>query len=155
PQAVRNRFVRSPDEPEYTHPLAVGCCSSCGTVQLADPPPVAELRPRFGWLSYNEPEGHLDELAAGLAKLSGITPRSVFAGLTYKDDSTLARLKRLGFATTWRSEMHADLGIESPFAGIESVQERLTPATAETLAAKFSRPDVLLVRHVLEHTHDT
>ena len=53
PQAIRNRFLRSREEPEYTHPLALGCCCSCGTVQLADPAPVAELRPRFGWLSYN------------------------------------------------------------------------------------------------------
>ena len=86
--------------------------------------------------------------------MPGITPHSAFAGLTYKDDSTLARLNRLGFAATWRPDMHADLGIASPFAGIESLQERLTPATADALAAKFGRPDVLLVRHVLEHTHD-
>ncbi len=46
-------------------------------------------------------------------------------------------------------------GLPARIAGIESVQERLTPATAGALAAKFGRPDVLLVRHVLEHTHDT
>src|SRR5687767_8948993 len=92
PQAIRNRFLRRSAECEYTHPLAVGCCRACGTVQLADPPPVAELRPRFDWVRYNEPERHLDEVARALAQLPGITPRSVFAGLTYKDDSTLARL---------------------------------------------------------------
>lgn len=155
PQSLGNRFLRSADEPEYTHPLAIGCCPSCGTVQLADPPPVAELCPRFGWLRYNEPERHLDDLVAVLTRLPGITLHSTFAGLTYKDDSTLARLNQRGFASTWRPELQADLGIASAFAGIESVQERLTPSTAETLASKFDRPDVLLVRHVLEHTHDT
>ena len=155
PQAIRNRFLRSPEEPAYTHRLTIGCCCACGTVQLLDPPPVAELCPRFDWINYNEPERHLDEVAMALARLPGITQESKFAGLSYKDDSTLARLNRLGFAATWRPEMQADLGIESPFAGIESIQERLTPGTAEKLAAKFGQPDVLLVRHVLEHTHDT
>jgi SAM-dependent methyltransferase len=155
PQAIRNRFLRAPDEAEFTHPLSLDYCGSCGTVQLADPPPVAELRPRYGWLSYNEPEGHLDHLAGVLAKLPDVTPRSTFAGLTYKDDSTLARLNRLGFAHTWRPDMRRDLRIEAPNSGIESVQATLTPAEGFRLAAKFDRPDVLLVRHVLEHTHDT
>jgi hypothetical protein len=155
PQAIRNRFLCSSDESQYTHGLAIGCCCACGTVQLLDPPPVAELRPRFDWIKYNEPERHLDEVAATLARLPGITPESKFAGLSYKDDSTLARLNALGFAATWRPEIRADLGIESSFAGIESIQERLTPSVAETLAVKFGQPDVLLVRHVLEHAHDT
>lgn len=155
PQAVRNRFLRSPDEAEFTHPLAVGCCTSCGIVQLADPPPVDEVRPRFAWISYNEPERHLDELVGVLTHLPGVTRASSFAGLTYKDDSTLARLNRLGFANTWRSDLRYDLGIPEPNSGIESVQAKLTPAHALRLAAKFDRPDVLIVRHVLEHTHDT
>jgi hypothetical protein len=155
PQAVRNRFLRSRDDREYTHPLAIGCCRACGTVQLADPPPVGELRPRFGSIRYNEPESHLDHVAAALARLPGVTPGSAFAGLTYKDDSTLARLNRLGFAATWRPDPQSDLGIDCAFAGIESVQEQLTPRAAEILTTKFGRPDVLLVRHVLEHAYDT
>lgn len=155
PQAIRNRFLRASDEVEFAHNLEIGYCGSCGTVQLVDPPPVDEVRPRFGWITYNEPEGHLDALADVLTKLPGITPRSTFAGLTYKDDSTLSRLNGLGFANTWRPEMEASLGISAPFAGIESVQEKLTPEHAKALVARLGQPDVLLVRHVLEHTHDT
>jgi hypothetical protein len=155
PQPIRNRLLDAPGEEDSAYSLAVGHCSSCGTVQLADPPPAAALRPRFGPVVYNEPERHLDEVADTLARLAGISPRSAFAGLTYKDDSTLARLNRLGFPATWRPDPGADLGIESPFAGIESVQETLTPAAAERLTERYGRPDVLLVRHVLEHTHNT
>src|SRR5262245_10133609 len=89
PQALRNRFLRSRDESEYTHQLAVGVCSSCGMGQLASPPPACELRPRFDWISYNEPEQHLDLVASRIAQLPGMTGRSVVAGLSYKDDSTL------------------------------------------------------------------
>lgn len=155
PQAVRNRFLRSAGEAEFTHPLAAGYCPACATVQLADPPPVDEVRPRFPWVSYNEPERHLDELVAGLARLPGVTPRSSFAGLTYKDDSTLARLRRLGFENTWRPDLRYDLGVAAPNSGIESAQSRMTPLAGRALAAKFGRPEVLVVRHVLEHTHDT
>ena len=155
PQAIRNRFVTTVEEREYRHGLRLGVCRACGTVQLEKPPPVGELRPRFGWITYNEPEQHLDDVAAALAGLPGITPLSRFAGLTYKDDSILARLNRLGFVNNWRPEMKADLGIDEPHSGIESIQARLIPETAETLAATFGSPDVLIVRHVLEHTHDT
>ncbi|MBA4186957.1 MAG: SAM-dependent methyltransferase [Planctomycetaceae bacterium] len=155
PQAIRNRFLRSEVEPEFTHPLSLGCCSTCGTVQLIDPPPIDQVRPQFSWISYNEPERHLDSLVEHLMQLPGITPDSTFAGLTYKDDSTLTRLKRFGYAKTWRPDIRIDLGIESPFAGIESIQAQLQPGLAEKLAAQFGRPDLLLVRHVLEHTHDT
>lgn len=154
-QAIRNRYLRSPGEKEYRHALKLGVCRQCGTVQLADPPPVAEVRPRFDWISYNEPERHLDELVSVLTRLPGITTGSTFAGLTYKDDSSLCRLNRLGFARTWRPDLRVDLQIYEANAGIETVQERLTPETAVALAKKFDRPDVLLVRHVLEHTHDT
>ena len=155
PQAVRNRFLRSAGDLEYTHPLSIGYCGSCGVVQLTAPPPADELRPRFEWVTYNEPERHLDDLVRTLTRLPGVTPASTFAGLTYKDDSALARLNRLGFSNAWRPDVRADLGIAEPFAGVESVQAELRPEGAKRLAAKFGRPDVLLVRHVLEHTHDT
>ncbi len=155
PQAVRNRYVRSPEEDEYRHGLAIGCCAACGTVQLAEPPPVCELRPRFDWISYNEPERHLDDLVEEVARLPGVTAQSVFAGISYKDDSTLTRLARRGVEATWRPDPGRDLGIDEACAGIESIQEQLTPACAGRLIAQFGRPGVLIVRHVLEHTHDT
>ena len=155
PQAIRNRFLRSREEREYRHGLAIGCCAICGTVQLASPPPVSELCPRFGWLSYNEPERHLDELVERIACLPDVTARSVFAGVSYKDDSTLARLARRGVETTWRPDPRRDLDIDSACAGIESIQERLAPGCAGKLVARFGRPSVLIVRHVLEHAHDT
>jgi hypothetical protein len=155
PKAIRNRFLRAPQEETYAHPLAVGACRLCGMVQLADPPPVEELLPRVDWIRYNEPEQHLDELAARLTQLPGVSPHCVFAGLSYKDDSTLERLNRLGYAATWRPDCRDDLGIRSVHAGIESIQEKLRPRLAAALARKFARPDVLVVRHVLEHTHQT
>jgi hypothetical protein len=154
PQPLTNRFLRSPDEPEYRHPCKLGVCRACGVVQLESPVPLDEMRPRFDWIVYNEPESHLDDVADVIARLPGITPASAVGGITYKDESTLRRLNKLGLPNTWLAHVRDDLGVESPLGGIESVQDRLTPPTAEKLAAKYGKPDVLLVRHVIEHCHD-
>ena len=154
PQALTNRFLQSRDEAEYLHPCKLGVCRSCGTLQLESPVPVAEMRPRFDWISYNEPESHLDEVANVIAKLPGISADSTIGGITYKDESTLKRLNALGLPKTWLAHIRDDLGVDSPLGGIESVQDKLTVGTADRLAEKFGRPDVLLVRHVLEHSYD-
>src|SRR5205823_4905228 len=40
-------------------------------------------------------------------------------------------------------------------AGVESVQERLTPGAADALAGRHGKAEVVVVRYVLEHAHDT
>ncbi len=154
PQTLTNRFLRSAGEAEFAHPCKLGVCRRCGTIQLESAVPVAEMRPRFDWIVYNEPEAHLDEVAGVLRGLPGVTPASTVGGLTYKDDSTLKRLNALGLPNTWLAHARDDLGVESPLGGIESIQAALTPATTDRLVAKYGRPDVLLVRHVLEHSYD-
>jgi hypothetical protein len=154
PQPIRNRFLASRDGVEYLHPLVVGYCRACGVVQLHQPPPPQELRARFDWITYNEPEGHLDQLAEDIARLPGLTNQSVVCGISYKDGSTLRRLGERGFARTWTIDLRADLGIDEPCAGIESVQDCLTPEIARAVTAKHGRADVVVVRHALEHSHD-
>jgi hypothetical protein len=153
PQPLANRFLRSPDEVEYVHPCKVGICRACGTVQLESPVPVGEMRPRFDWLTYNEPERHLDDVADVLAALPGLTPNSAVGGVTYKDDSTLKRLAARGFRNIWRADPMADLGVDSPLGGIESIQDRF-PHAAGQLVSRYGQADLLLVRHILEHAAD-
>lgn len=154
PQPLTNRFLRAAAESEYRHPCRLGVCRSCGVVQLESPVPLDEMRPRFDWIAYNEPESHLDDVADVIARLPGITPASAVGGVTYKDESTLRRLNKLGLPNTWLAHLRDDLGVSSPLGGIESVQDRLTVPTAERLAARYGRPAVLLVRHVIEHCYD-
>ncbi len=111
------------------------------------------VKSRFEWLSYNEPEGHLDNLVTRLCRLPGIGRDARIVGLTYKDDTTIARFKRLGYTNTFRYDMRADLALQDPCAGLESVQSTLDASTASSLAAKHGVADLLLVRHVLEHAH--
>lgn len=82
-----NRFLKEPGDCE-THPLVVSQCEACGLVQLDNPMPSAMKASRFDWIRYDEPEGHLDALAEVLRTLGLTNVR----GMSYKDDSLIARL---------------------------------------------------------------
>ena len=153
-QPLTNRFLRSAGEPEYTHPLGVGVCGACGTVQLDAVAPAEELRPRFEWIAYNEAEGHLDDVTQVLVQLPGVTAHSTVLGLGPHDASTMRRLGERGFTGGRQADRRADLGVEHPLGGVESIQQSLTRSTAERLVRKFGRPDVVLLRYVLEHAQD-
>lgn len=153
-QPPSNRFLPVGQAVNDTHPLRFAQCGYCGLFQLADPMPPEVVKSRHQWLSYNEPEGHLDTLVQYLIGLPGITPGSRIVGLTYKDDSTLSRLSRLGYGNTFRFDLAADFGVTDAFGGLESIQFAVNPTLTGVLAAKRGRADILLVRHVLEHAHD-
>ncbi len=154
-QPVCNRFITSLSEEEYFHPLIFNQCKACGLIQINDPVPVGELIPRYDWITYNEPESHLDGLAEMISSLPGIKKDAYVCGLSYKDDSTLRRLKGLGFKNVNRIDPTNDLGIKAQRAEIESLQDRMTPEAATAIGRKYGLADVILVRHILEHTHDT
>lgn len=150
-QPLSNRFLRHPEEKEYTHPLALGQCAGCGLIQTVTPVSARELAPRFSWITYSEPEGHLDKLVRLLTALPGLAPQAVVVGISFKDDSTLARFRREGWNRTWRLDPGADLGIDVPGAGVETIQDRLTTEAARAIAARRGLADILVVRHILEH----
>src|SRR5215831_7083861 len=122
-QPVANRFLRAPGDPEEQFPIALQQCQACGLVQIEQPVPAHALIPPYDWVTYNEPEDHLDALVEILTGLPGIGPGAVAGGLSFKDDSTLARLGRKGLGT-WRLELDADLGVSGGARshGVETVQ---------------------------------
>jgi len=152
-QPPSNRFVPVGTTVDDAHPLQLGQCVDCGLLQLVAPMPVDMVRARYVWLTYNEPEGHLDTLVQHLKVLRGITPSSRIVGLTYKDDTTLTRFNRQGYENTFRYDLKADFGVADPCAGLETIQAALDNATADRLVARHGKADLLIVRHVLEHAH--
>jgi len=153
PHPICNRYLTTADAPEFAHPMVIGQCGACGLVQTLDPVPAAELVPAVDWIAYNEPEGHLDAVAETLACLPGLKPGAVCAGVSFKDDTLLARMQRRGL-TAWRLDMEADLGITRKGCGVESIQARLDLARAATITAKRGGADLVIARHILEHAHD-
>lgn len=152
-QPPSNRFFR-PDEPQSEcHSLVLGCCGVCGLVQLIQPMAPDMVRSHHAWISYNEPEGHLDRMTDDLIGLCGLGEGARILGLSYKDDTTLARFNRRGLALTYRLDPSSDLGIEDPLVGLEGIQKSMTAERAAWLADRHGQADLLLVRHVLEHAH--
>jgi hypothetical protein len=154
PQAICHHFLDGSDS-EAAHPLILGECGNCGLVQLLDRIAPSDLVPRFDWLVYTEPEHHLDQLVALLRHLPGLSPATNICGLSHKDESTLQRFRDHGFARAWRVDRAADLGITNPREGIETIQQRIEPKLAAGLHSKYGAPDLVIARHILEHTHDT
>jgi len=152
-QPISNRFVQKQGESEALFSLRFTLCRDCGIMQLADCIPPDELRPRFDWIIYNEPEEHLDAMVEMLAGLEGINANSAFLGLSFKDDSTMHRLARKGFPKTNRIDP-AMVGVKEKGAGIETLQRHVTPAQMRKVAQANGRADMLIVRHVLEHAYD-
>lgn len=136
-------------------PLILGQCKSCGLVQLIKFTPIKKLIPRYDWISYNEPEEHLDRLAKTITKLPGINKYSKVCGLSYKEDTLLKRLKKKGFKNTWRMDPKKDLQIMSKKANLETIQNKINNEIIGRLQKKKGNQDVIIVRHILEHTHDT
>lgn len=154
-QPLCNRFVSRPGDPEFLHPMVVGSCASCGLVQLiGELVPADEMRPRVDWITYREPEKHLDHLAQQVAELPGLTAGSTAVGVSFKDDSLLTRLReRLG-ARTYRLDASRDLGIKASGAGVETIQHHLNEVTASRIAHFRGRADIVVARHILEHAHE-
>jgi len=153
-QPVTNRFLTRADSMETVRSLILAQCPDCALVQLGSPWAAADLQPQVDWISYREPEDHLDELVAEIVKLPSVTPGSSICGITVKDDSTLERFQRRGFSRTWRVDMARDIGIADRRAGVETLQEKLTPDVAKVIALSRGPADLVFIRHVVEHAHD-
>lgn len=151
PQPVSSHFTVQPGQTVCEHPLALSVCGHCGAVQLARPFPFRDLVPPYDWITYREPEGHLDAVVEKLIALPTMTAGSRILGLSFKDRSTLDRLRSKGFQNTQLLDLYADLGANYPNANIESVSGLLTKEKARSLLRRRGPADTLIARHVLEH----
>ena len=152
-QPIGNRYLAEADAPEALFPLALGLCERCGAAQLTEWPTADQLRPAVDWITYNEPEAHLDELAQAVARLPGLNPDGLVVGVSLKDGTLLQRLSQLGVGRCYRLDERADLNIEGSGAGVETVQARLTPERAAGLVARHGPAQLVVARHIVEHAH--
>jgi len=153
-QPPSNRFVGGAIEDSDKHPLILGQCQNCGLIQLVNPMPAQSVLSRYDWIVYNEPESHLDRMVDDLISLTGLKKNSSILGLTYKDDTTLERFKKRGYEKNYRLSLSEDLKIKNPLAGLETIQEFVSTTSLDSLTLYENKPDLLLVRHVLEHAHN-
>lgn len=153
-QPPSNRFEVAGHAESDRHPLIVGQCQACALVQLVDPMPTEMVASRFDWLTYNEPESHLDRTVDKLGKLLGGAHASAnIQGLTYKDESTLRRFKARGSQRCVEVDLPRLVDADIPRTAIERIQDLVSVDNCQRAAKEFGRADLLIVRHVLEHAH--
>ena len=152
-QPVSNRYVCKPDEEEQLFAFALAQCQKSGLIKLVTPFPNHELIPRFDWITYREPEGHLNFLVDMLCDAERISGSSKIGGVSFKDDTTLHRFKNRRF-DIWRIDPNEDLNIQFKGSGIESIQSALTNDAVRKIAHKYGKVDILLARHILEHVYN-
>jgi len=132
--------------------MSFGQCEVCAAVQLIDSIPAKELMPIYEWITYNEPEEHLGALAEKISRLPGLAKVSRICGISYKDSSLLHRLKKLGFEDTWTLDLSSDMSIQERSAGVETIQDRLDSGKAKEITRRHGRSDIVIARHILEHS---
>ena len=158
-QPPSNRFL-APEVNNVTfsedfYSMSLGYCLQCGTIQLVDRMSIEVIKPRYDWLVYNEPEKHLDAVANKLRELPDINASSRFLGITYKDQSTLDRMRRLGLPNV-ECISEDDLNCPEALFGLETIQDTLSNGSTITRLRKiYGSADVILVRHILEHALDS
>ena len=96
----------------------------------------------------------MDDLVDVLIQLPGISKKSVFASFSFKDMSTLERLKNKGFQNQWSIDPEEDLEIKDKKCSIETFQSKFNLNTAVKILGKYGLADIVIVRHVLEHSYN-
>ena len=144
---VAHKFLTEENTTEDCYPIQLGIGKSSGLVGLISPPKWDVLTPVFDWVTCNEPEAHLDDLVEKLCV--NLPLDASILGLSGKDSSTLSRFQQSGFINT-KSFAHPLMN-DYIRPGVEVVQAAFS--CEDPLSdAKY---DVIIGRHILEHTADT
>ena len=143
--AITNQFVSSDGVPAYRQPMLWHQCLDCSVVQLAAVPPVEQIRCRFPWLTYREPERHLDETAEAVARISQLQVDDRVIGLT-NDDVPL--MKRLGSHQSLLIDPVDDLKVPN-----KTGRETINRMDCEKCCRRFAilNANVPIARYILEH----
>ena len=151
---VCHKFKKK-NQKEKKFSLEIGICKKCSLVQLNNPFPLSQLRPKYNWINYNEPEEHLDKLVKTISNLKNINKSSIIAGVSYKEISTLERFKKIGYNKTWVLDVKKDLNINNKKLNLETIQDKISKANTNKIIKRNKKADVLIVRHILEHSYNT
>ena len=96
-----NRYLKSREESCGTQNLVFGYCPNCGLGQLISAMPPEAVRARFDWISYNEPEGHLDDLVKKIEEKASFSPGSRASGPTCPFESPPKTATFFGCQLRW------------------------------------------------------
>ncbi len=151
-QPISNRYLQNPADEEKLFSLKLGQCQKTGLIKLIDPVPYKELVPRYDWITYNEPEDHLDDM---VKRIQTFLPKDrclKIGGVSFKDHSSLKRFEKLG-NSTWMIDLERDLSLDSHL-GIESIQAAMNKSVVNKIIKRNDKSNLIIARHIFEHSYD-
>ncbi len=147
---IASRYLNQPDESEKIFPRRLGTCTKCGIARLIDPISETDILPIHSWLTFSEPEQHLDDLAEKISCMKNINYNSTILSLTYKDHTLLKRLNNKGFCNT----VQATMGNHDTFIRNFYNKESLENLSVILRNRNIGKADIIIARHILEHLPD-
>ena len=148
---VTNQFIEPGGSDPFRQSISWLECHDCGVVQLAETPPIEQIRPRFPWLAYQEPDRHLGQSAEDLLRVGGLASHHRVFGLSHEEWPLLKRLE--GPQAQVLDPVH-DLGITLPRYGRETIQSKWTVECARRAKQRYGAADTFIALYSLEHAHD-
>lgn len=147
---ISRHYLTHREEAEKLYKLSLLQCTHTGLVYLSETIEPSELKPRFPWLTYREPSAHLNELAALLSELPGISKGACITGLTWKDDPLLHCLEELNFLNihSVALEFTASTNATDQFGFTTGV---IPDGSIEKFVSSHGASKVLIVRQGIEH----
>ena len=114
------------------------------------------LRYRHKWLTCFEPENHLDNLVEKLISSYFYKNNINIFGYSFKDDTTLNRLKVIFSNSKFQHNIKTstEIGLPSNGACLDSLFKFTSSDNFEEITKLNGKADILLVRHVIEHSWD-
>lgn len=154
PHPIAHRFRSSPEDPEYTHPLRLGRCGTCGLVQLVDPVPPEELYTNYNWLSSWKWNPQVPRLIELLGEYAALDPEAPVLEVGCNDGAFLRALREAGYTRTLGVEPARDAVEAARSQDTEAVLGYFDPDLALRLREEHGPFQLLVSRHVLEHIPD-
>ena len=151
-QPVSNKYLKSKNEFNKKYDFKLVQDNKTALIKIKKPFPVKSLKPKFDWVTYNEPEKHLNTMVRNIIKFKKDKSNLNVGGISFKDDSTLDIFKKLG-NKIWRLDLIYDLKLKKGM-GVESIQEKISKFDMRNILKKYKKADILVVRHIWEHVYD-
>jgi len=152
--ALSNRFVekKSPQgERGYSHPLVL-VQDHLGLVQIQNPIPYYEMRPRFDWLTETEPVLHLNDTSAMINNAIGGSDKVNVLGVSYRDKKH-AGILELQYGIKEISYVDYRPHTAEEIFKIETIQHIITHK-GKLLGEENEQFDLILANRILHHVHD-
>lgn len=111
---------------------------------------------KYEWMTCYEPEEHLDELVKILMKDKIINIGSKVYGFSFKDKSTLERIKKIAKERKNNYQIFnaSEIGIPMNGSCLYETLENAKQIFMKNVTNKHGRCDLLIARHVIEHAWD-